>query len=282
MSCLRSHRLAAAGCRLLASLMFVAGPALATGALSLDDALRLAQDRSRRLAAHELAADAALQRAAAAHQRPDPVLKLGINNLPVDGADRFSLTRDFMTMRTIGLMQEFTRSGKRQARAARFEREADVAAASRRLALAELRRDTALAWLDRHYQERQLDLLAEQRGEARLQVDAADAAYRGGRGPQADTFAARTALALIEERIVRAEQQVATARTRLARWIGAAAAAEPLGAPPPLADVDFSPGHLEPRSPITPTSPCCSAARKPRWPTSRWRAPRGRPTPASK
>ena len=239
----RLNRLALASLGLLAGL--AAGAAPAAGALTLDDALQLAQQRSRQLPAQELVADAALQRAQAARQRPDPVLKLGISNLPIDGADRFSLTRDFMTMRTIGLMQEFTRSGKRQARAALFEREADVATAGRRLALADLQRDTAASWLERHYRERIRDLLVERRAEARLQVDAADATYRGGRGSQADAFEARAAVALIDDRIVQAEQQAATAKTLLARWIGAPAAAEPLAAPPALGRVDFSPADLE-------------------------------------
>jgi hypothetical protein len=112
-----------------------------------------------------------------------------------------------------------------------------VADATRSLALANLQRDTALAWLDRHYQERMREMLVAQRDEAKLQVDAADAAYRGGRGSQADAFAARAAVALIEDRIAQAERQVATATTQLARWVGSPAA-EPLAAAPPLDSVD--------------------------------------------
>ena len=89
-------------------------------ALTLDDALRLAQARSRQLPAQDAAASAAREMAVAAGQRPDPTLKAGINNLPINGADRFSLTRDFMTMRSVGVMQEFTREGKLKARTARF------------------------------------------------------------------------------------------------------------------------------------------------------------------
>jgi hypothetical protein len=133
--------------------------------LTLDEALRLAQDRSRQLPAQDSAAAAAREMALAAGQLPDPTLKAGINNLPINGADRFSLTRDFMTMRSVGVMQEFTRDDKRKARSARFDREADVAEAGRAVALANLRRDTAMAWLDRHYQERMRELLAVQRTE---------------------------------------------------------------------------------------------------------------------
>ena len=163
---------------------------------------------------------AAREMALAAGQLPDPTLKAGVNNLPVDGADRYSLTRDFMTMRSVSVMQEFTRESKRKARTARFDREAGVAEAGRAVALANLQRETAVAWLNRHYQERMRELLLEQRAEAALQIEAADSAYRSGRGPQADVFAARSAVALVDDRIRQMEIQVATAKTKLARWTG--------------------------------------------------------------
>jgi outer membrane protein TolC len=215
--------------------------------LTLDDALRLAEQRSRLLPAQDAAALSARERAVAAGRRPDPVLKAGIVNLPADGADRFSLTRDFMTMRSLGVMQEFTRNDKLRARSARAEREAQLALAGRELARADLQRDTALAWLDRHFQERMRELLRAQRDEARLQVEAADAVYRGGRGSQADLFAARQGVAQIEDRIAEAERQVATATTQLARWVGAAEASEALGAPPPLDTVGLGADALAER-----------------------------------
>ena len=214
--------------------------------LTLDEALRLAQDRSRQLPAQDSAAAAAREMALAAGQLPDPTLKAGINNLPINGADRFSLTRDFMTMRSVGLMQEFTRDEKRKARVGRFDREAEVAEAGRTVALANLRRDTAMAWLDRHFQERMRELLQVQRAETELQIEAAEAAYRGGRGAQADVFAARSAVAQIDDRIHQVELQIATARTRLARWVGADAN-QALAAPPGLAAVRLDAASLETR-----------------------------------
>ena len=212
--------------------------------LSLADALRLAQDRSRQLASQDAAAAASRSLAVAAGQRPDPTLKAGINNLPVDGADRFSLTRDFMTMRSLGVMQEVTRSDKLKARSARFDREAEAAEAGRTVALTNLRRDTAMAWLDRHYLERMRDLTQLQRAETALQIEAADAAYRSGRGPQADVFAARSAVAQVEDRIRQLDVEIAVASTKLSRWVGADAD-RPLAALPGLVSVRLETGVLE-------------------------------------
>ncbi len=219
-------------------------PSAAGAPLTLGNAVRLAQLRSRQLAGQDAAAAAAREMALAAGQLPDPTLKAGVNNLPINGADRFSLTRDFMTMRSVGVMQEFTRDAKRKARSARFEREAGVAEAGRAVALANLRRDTAVAWLERHYLGRVRDLLQVQRAQATLQIEAADVAYRGGRGSQADVFATRSAVAVIDDRIRQMDIQVATARTKLVRWVGPDAEAS-LAAPPDLATAALQSGDLE-------------------------------------
>ena len=218
-----------------AATMFVASfPALAQAPsahgqpLTLDAALLAAQERSQALPAQDAAAASAREQAVAAGRLPDPMLRLSVENLPVDGPKRLSLTEDFMTMRSVGLTQTFTREGKRHARAARFEREADTAQAARRMQLASLRRSTASAWLDRYLQQQMVDLLEQQRTEAGRLIESADAAYRAARGAQADVLLARLAVARINDRIHQAQTQLVNASTTLARWVGDGAAA-PLG-----------------------------------------------------
>ena len=211
-------------------------PGWAAEPLTLEQAQRIAAGRSQLLASQDLQARAAREMGVAAGQLPDPVLKLGINNLPISGPDKYSLTRDFMTMRGFAVMQEITRADKRKARSGRFEREAEAAQTGRLVALANLNRDTAMAWLDCLFLERMGQVLKSQRDEAGLQVEAADAAYRAARGSQADVFAARQGVAQIDDRIWQTERQLATARTRLARWVGDGAS-QPLGAPPDLTNV---------------------------------------------
>ena len=212
-----------AACILAAALYLFPPGVRSQDLLSFDDALRAAQQRSRQLPAHDATAAAAREMAVAAGQLPDPVLKGGLVNLPVDGPDRFTLTRDFMTMRAIGISQDFTRADKRSARSARFDREAELAQAAGATALADLQRETAVAWLERHHRERMFELMQSLHAEAQLQVAAADAAFRGGRGSQADAFAARSAVAEAADRLLGMQRDIATATTRLARWVGARA-----------------------------------------------------------
>lgn len=211
--------------------------------LGLERALQLAQERSPQGIAQERAISAARDMAVAAGQRPDPILKLGINNLPINGPDRGSLSRDFMTMRSVGVMQEFTREDKRLARSKRYEQEAQANEAEQTLARAHLRRDTAIAWLNCFYLERMLGLLASQRDETRLQIDAAEAAYRGGKAAQADVFAARALVAQLEDRVAQAQRQVAVAKTQLGRWVGDTASSGVLGPQVSRTDISHLPEH---------------------------------------
>ncbi|MEO7244159.1 MAG: TolC family protein [Rubrivivax sp.] len=239
---LRPHPACGACVFVLSTLL--ASAVQAQSVLTFDDAMHQAQARSLLLPAQDVATLAARERAVAAGRRPDPVLKAALTNLPVDGPDRFSLTRDFMTMRSVGVMQEFTRADKRLARSARFDREAALAQAMRRVALADLQRDTAIAWLELHYLTRMHALIEAQREEAALPVQAADAAYRGGRGTQVDAIAARSAVAAVGDRLRLMARNIATARTRLARWVGEAGV-EALGEPPAMAGVPWSPDGLD-------------------------------------
>jgi outer membrane protein TolC len=194
--------------------------AAADTALTLPEAQRLAVARSRQLVAQDSAVTAAREMAAAAGQLPDPVATLGINNLPINGPDAWSVTRDFMTMRSVGVMQEFTRAEKRQARTERYEREADKALAEKDVNVAIIQRDTALAWLDRYYAEAMQIVISEQQRQAQVEIEAAESGYRAGRGNLADIFAARSALVLLDDRASEVRRKLAAAKIALARWIG--------------------------------------------------------------
>jgi outer membrane protein TolC len=212
--------------------------------LTLAEAQRRALARSQLLPAQDAAAAAAREMAVAAGQFTDPVLKLGVDNLPVNGPDAWSFTQDFMTMGRIGLMQEWVSAEKREARSARFTREADKAQVERAAVQATIARDAALAWIDRYYAEATVALIADQVAEAALEIEASEFAYRAGRGTQADVFAARGARAVLAEKASDARRRVATATTMLTRWVGPGADA-PLAGKPEFAALPLDRAHLD-------------------------------------
>jgi len=224
--------------------VFAAQAALAADALTLADAQREAVARSRLLDAQQSAAAASHELAVAAAQLPDPVATVGLTNVPVSGSDAFSLTRDSMTMRSVGVMQEFTRAEKRRARAERFERDADRQLAERSASVATIERETALAWLDRYYAEAQSAVIAEQARQARTELEAAEAAYRAGRGGLAEILGARSALVTFDDRASELRRRVAAATIALARYAGDVGD-RPLAARPDIDTLRFDARTLE-------------------------------------
>lgn len=210
----------------LTLLMLPAG-AFAQG-LRLAEAQLIAISRSQQLAAQQAAASGAREMQVAAGQLPDPVLKLGVQNVPINGPDRFTLGNDFMTMRNIGVMQELTRPEKRQLRVERLQRDAERIDAERVETISNVQRDTALAWIDRYYAQATMDLVARQVKDSQAEVEGAQIAYSTGRGSQAEFFSARMTVANLEDRLRQAQRQVQAATFALARWIGAEDAGRPL------------------------------------------------------
>jgi outer membrane protein TolC len=211
------------GCGLSLCAVLLAGvpaPAPAGSSLTLDAAQRLALSQSRKLAAGEASIAAARAMALAAGQLPDPVLKVGIDNLPVSGPDRFNLSNDFMTMRRVGVMQELPGAAKRRLRAGRFERASDKAAAEKALAAAAIERATALAWFALYFAGAMAQAIDGQVGAAGLELQAAEGGFKGGRGSLADVLAARGALAMLRDRASEAARRVESARIGLTRWVG--------------------------------------------------------------
>ena len=218
--------------------------AAAQNALSLTDAQRLAVERSRQLAGQDAAVAADRDLAVSAAQNPDPVLSAGIENLPVTGADQFSVGSDFMTQRSIGVTQELTRGDKKRLRGEHYDREADKTLAEKAEATLIIRRDTALAWLDRYYAEASAELIGEQILQAQGEIEAAQTAYRSGRGSQSDVLAARTALLGLQDRASEIARKVRTAKIALVREIGEPGDL-PLAQRPVIDHIPIDPGALD-------------------------------------
>jgi len=221
------------------ALIGLAQPALVHAEpLSLTAAQRIALQRAPQIEAAVARSRAARDMAVAAGELPDPVLKFGVSNVPVSGEMAWSLSRDGMTMRSIGLMQEFTRSDKREARRNRSEHEAGLAREQARRAQADTARDTALAWLDLSYLQRMRALLVGQIDELGLQVQSAESAFRAGRGAQADIFALRGESSRLQLQLNQMDGEIAMASARLQRWLGFAPTS--LTAPPDTSRLDWT------------------------------------------
>ena len=206
-------------------------PAHAAPPLSLAEALAIAQSRSPQLAAQQAAARSAEALVPAAGENPDPQLFFGLENVPAEGGDRWSVNADFMTMKRVGVMQQFVRSDKLEERSARALAESKRETAVVEMQRADLERDVAVAWFDRYYAERSLALVERLLAETRLESDAATAQLAAGKAGSAEAIAVRSARASLEDRKLEIDGKARRAAAMLERWLGDAGD-RALGEPP--------------------------------------------------
>jgi len=217
---LRAVALAAA---LLPATWAVAAP------LSLDQAVDLAVQRSQMTRSARAGAMSAAEMARAAGQLPDPMLTFGIDNVPATGANRFSTNAEDMTMKRIGISQEWVSAEKRAAR------EGVASALHRResvmeyVAAADARMQTAMAYVEAYYASEALKLTMLNEKHAKEELEASKGRLATVSGNSAEVLALTGAMGSAEDESAEMRQQQAAAATTLQRWIGTST--DELGAP---------------------------------------------------
>ena len=227
-------------------LVFVAlvCPLAAYGAeqpLTLDAAVDLALARAPQIAAGQAATESANSMAVGAGRLPDPQAIFGIDNVPVTGADSFSTTRDFMTMRKVGVMQTFTPAALR--RSERAVAAADIILADSQLQATryEVARATAGAWVRYAATSESLDRLRALETDLESGARAVTAALKSGRTKVSEAFAADASVTQIKSRILQLQGELRRDESELARWTGS----EVMAPPAPIPSMDELPAQVE-------------------------------------
>lgn len=192
----------------------------AAAPLALDQALDLAVQRSQLTRAARAGAQGAAEMQRAAGQLPDPVLSLGLDNLPATGPDRLSTRAEDMTMKRIAVAQEWVPADKRAAREAVAgavqQRESALATA----AAAEARLQTALAFVDTYYAGAALQLATLDEAHAREALEAGRGRLASASAGSAEVLGLSSALGVAQDDAAERRQQLAAASAVLARWTG--------------------------------------------------------------
>ncbi|HSX88732.1 MAG TPA: TolC family protein [Pseudomonas sp.] len=210
---------------------------LPAAALTLDQALDLAEREAPSLAAQAANVQAARHAAVPAGELPDPKLTLGVQNLPIEGDNRGRFDGEPMTMQMIGVMQEVPNRAKRRARVEAAEADVLSAAARERVERLRVRRQAALAWIATRAVEQKLALFEHLYAENDLLAKAVRARIAGGQGQAAESIAPKQEAALLAEAEDLLLQNRAQQRAALRRWVGPRAV-EPLSGRLPHWPVD--------------------------------------------
>lgn len=204
---------------LCAALIFASVAAHAQEApVTLDAALQSATDRSAAMGAAQASVRASSEASVRAGQLPDPILKAGVDNLPVNGPQRFTIGQDFMTMRRIGIEQEWVSGDKRRLRSALANDVVDRERAGYLAQLVNTRQQTATAWLNAVYAKKAVSLQQELVDHMTHELEATKASYRGAKATAADVTLAQAMLAQTKDQLLKARQTLQTALIGLSRW----------------------------------------------------------------
>ena len=197
-------------------------PILAEGAsLSLESALDLAVQRSEAARGGRAGQLSAAEAARAAGQLPDPALTVGIENLPITGGDRLSTTRDSMTMKRVGISQEWLSRGKRTARTAAAEAAVMREEVQTQAAIADTRLQTAFAYLDAFFAGEALKLTTLMQHHAHEELEAARGRFASATIAGQEVLALTSARGAAEDESAQLRQEQSTAFVSLERWVGA-------------------------------------------------------------
>lgn len=202
--------------------------------LSFNTALDIAEHQSPGIASNEALIRATQSAVIPASALPDPKLVAGVDNYPVSGTEAGRFTSDPMTMQRFGVMQEVPNANKRQARNEVALANVEVAEAQRRVARLKVRREAAVAWINRYYLERKLSLFDELARENQMLADVIKAQTASGRGPVADAVLSGQEAVQLADRRDDLSRDLAKARAALRRLVGGDADESLAGSPPVL------------------------------------------------
>lgn len=188
--------------------------------ITLEQALTSTERYSAELSANQHQVNALENMASSATQLPDPKLKFGIENLPVDGSNARRFTREGMTMQRVGIMQDYISSDKRQRKADTLSAEARKTAAGSETIRTRLQKEAALAWLDLALTEQAVSDAKVLVQESEKQVALQRAGVASGGALPSSVLDARLTLSAMQDRLTTAQRDVALAQTQLTQLTG--------------------------------------------------------------
>lgn len=188
------------------------------GPLTLAEAEDLALDQEPGQAALVARADALEEQAVAAGQLPDPQLRMGLANFPLESG---GFTTEAMTQAQLGIRQSFPPGETRAVSTRQFQslaNEMDQNADARgRDVLTSVR----IAWLETYYWQRAHAIVTESRPFFSDLVTITRSLYAVGSKDQQDLLRAELELSRLDDRLIDINKQHARARAALAQWVGA-------------------------------------------------------------
>lgn len=207
----------------------------------VEDLIAEALQNSPEIAAARRERDAAEQRVKPAGALEDPMLEAGVLNVPTGS---WSVRREDMTMKMLGLSQKLPFPGKRALREAVATRDAEIAAYGYQETVNRVVRDVRVAYADLALAIESNRLVSQNKSVLEQLLRIAQSRYAVGQVAQADVLKAQTQLSKMVDELLRVERERTMAASDLNRALGRQG---PL-APWSIATLDLEDANLDEQS----------------------------------
>ena len=162
-------------------------------------------------------ADALREQAVIAGELPEPSLRVGLNNFPLESG---GFSTEAMTNAAIGLRQAFPAGKSRDVSARQYSSLADGMSENAEVRRRDVLAATRTAWLDVYYWEAAFRLVSESRPLFDDLASVTRSLYAVGRKSQQDVLRAELELSRLDDRLIDINRHRARARASLGEWIG--------------------------------------------------------------
>ncbi len=156
------------------------------------------------------------ERAIAAKQWPDPVVKVGLVNLP---ARSFRLRKENMTQIQLGVQQVIPRGRTLPIESERTQSLASIERAKEQDRMGQVELQTREVWLSLYYWLEARRIAKEERQALSSLIEAIESLYSSGKQNQQDLIGAELERSLVDDHLIEIDREIAASRAELAKWI---------------------------------------------------------------
>jgi outer membrane protein TolC len=185
--------------------------------LTLAEAEDLALESEPGQAALMARADALAEQSVVAGQLPDPTLRVGLNNYPLEAG---GFSTEGMTHALVGLRQAFPAGKTRSISTRKFESLADEMTESADARGRDVLTAVRQAWLEAYYWQQAHALVSESRPFFDDLAVVTRSLYAVGRKNQQDVLRSELELSRLDDRLIEIDRQRSRAQAVLGEWVG--------------------------------------------------------------
>lgn len=200
-------------------------------ALTIERAVQTALERDALINVFKFRRDAYKEQSVAEDTLPDPKIKLGVMNLPVD---TYSLNQEPMTQVQLGLTQMFPRGNSLEIKSQRALSMSIAEDAKTENQRRKVTREVRETWLELYYWLHAGSVVKKNRNLFATLVSVTKQQYAAGRQKQQDVIRSELELGMLDDRKMKIQTRIETTQAKLIKYMG----------------VDFSDTHLATELPL--------------------------------